>query len=978
MENEGDDPREDATNSRGEPDPIPLAVVGIGASAGGLAAIQRFLTGSSELGSMALVLLVHHDPHTQSQLPSILPRFTDLTVTEVHDREPLQAGHLYVCPSDKMVAIEQRELRLYDRTERHLHTVDPLFTSLAGSCATRCAAVVLSGSGSDGARGVVDVKESGGLVLVQDEATAEYPGMPAAARATRHADVILAPEKMPAVLSSYFNTARVLEESGERSGEDFSQQAADVFARVRRRTGHDFTAYKESTMRRRIERRMSLSQTKDFAAYSAYLHSHEDEVELLFRDLLIGVTSFFRDYEAFESLQEQLRTSLAQSSDGTFRAWLPGCSTGEEPYSVAITILECIEELGLEVSPQLFATDIDSTAIAVAREGIFSATAIAFIPEERLRRYFVPVGDSFRIRKAVRDCLVFSTQDVLRDPPFSRLDLLVCRNLLIYLKPEAQQQLIPLFHHTLRPGGCLMLGSSESLGRFNDLFSTIDSGSRIFQRREIPLAAYPTIAFPTGVHTPKASPLADAITDGGEASETVLEQQVQQALLSGFVPSAVVVNSRGDIVYVHGRTGRFLEPAPGPSRMNLLTMARAPIRLEVGKLLRQATNENRMQTLPPIPLRTNGELLSVKLVVQPLQTTCPDSRFLVVFQDAAMVEPRKSSGEPRANGSTELEDLRGELRRVSEAHQATVEELESSNEELQSANEELQSANEELQSTNEELVSSKEELQSMNEELATVNSELRAKVNDLARVRDDMTNLLHSTHIATLFLDQELCIRRFTPEAKELINLLPTDEGRPLDHFSCHFDIGLLLRAAKDVLRSLQAHEEEIQTSDEGKWHLMRVLPYRTIENVIDGVVVTFTDVTAQRDIEVARDREQAFALAVFDTVREPLLVLDRALVVRKANRSYCDFFQTTQSDTAGRGLFELADRAWEGHKLEEALTEVSESDSTVEALAIERNFPGIGRRRLLLNARRVRTDDELILLAMLEQPWDGDDASDP
>ena len=656
-----------------------------------------------------------------------------------------------------------------------------------------------------------------------------------------------------------------------------------VLILLRAQTGHDFSQYKKNTVRRRVERRMANHQIERLDGYVSYLQKNPVEAEALFRDLLIGVTNFFRDPEAFAALEAQVIPRLCDDkpAGALMRVWVPGCSTGEEAYSIAILLQERLDVLKQSLKVQVFATDVDSHAIEQARAGVYSASIAADVSPERLARFFAqePGGGVYRIHKGIRDMLVFSEQDVIKDPPFSKLDLISCRNLLIYMSGELQSRLVPLFHYALNPSGFLFLGTSESVGEFADLFATVDRKSKVYQRKE----------GIHGAHRPTMRKILPAMTEVGAApqpsgkapdrSNLPLRELTERALLQQYAPVGALINEHGDILYLHGRTGLYLEPAPGESSMNILKMAREGLRRDLTTALHQAVAHKEPVHRTGLQVKTNGDHASVNLTVRPVaggpDAAAEPNLFLVILEEvptshhkrpekAAAVDSVKGAGKSATNADARIAALKRELRAKEEYLQTTNEELETSNEELKSSNEEMQSVNEELQSTNEELETSKEELQSVNEELATVNAELQQKVSDLSRANNDMNNLLASTDIGTIFVDHQLCIQRFTPTATEVINLIRTDVGRPVGHIVSNL-VGYdrMVEDVQTVLDTLTPKEVEVQTKA-GTWYLLRIRPYRTLENVIEGAVITFTEITEMKKAQAAlRETEALCRLAV-------------------------------------------------------------------------------------------------------------------
>jgi two-component system CheB/CheR fusion protein len=861
-------------------------VVGIGASAGGLAAFEAFFSGmpvGADPG-MAFVLVQHLAPDHKSILSDLVKRYTSIQVFEVEDGMRVQVNCAYIIPPNRDMALLDGTLQLLEPTAPRGQRlpIDFFFRSLAQDQHERAICIVLSGTGSDGTLGARAVKGEGGMVMAQNPESTEYDGMPRSVIGTGVVDYVLPPAEMPQQLMAY--GARAFGKA-PRQGPSSDQRHEDdlkkLFILLRAQTGHDFSQYKRNTVVRRVDRRMAVHQVERLSDYVRYLQQTPSELDALFRDLLIGVTSFFRDPKAFAALQALVIPLLlaGKPPGATIRAWVPGCSTGEEAYSIAILLLEQIESLKKGHTLQIFATDIDRHAIEQARSGVFPASISADVSAERLARYFTrdPDGSACRIKKHVRDALVFSEQDVVRDPPFSKLDLISCRNLLIYMGPELQQKLIPLFHYALSPGGALMLGTSETVGAFMDLFSPLDVKQKLYQRTETAFDARRAAdgAPLSGLLAGRA--MARPVREAAGERKAAVRDLAERALLTRYAPSGALVDEHGDILYLHGRTGQYLEPAPGESGMNILTMAREGLRRTLSVALQEAAASRETMRHPAVRVRTNGDFVQIDLAVQPVPTgrgAFPDrSLFLVTFEEssppaAAAPVPAGSvastHAEPVAEGDARVAALMNELRTKEEHLQTSNEELETSNEELKSSNEEMQSVNEELQSTNEELETSKEELQSVNEELATVNVELQQKVTDLSRVNNDMNNLLAGTGVGTIFVDHRLHIQRFTPAVTQVINLIQTDVGRPVGHIVSNL-VGYdrLVQDIREVLDSLIPREVEVQTVA-GVWYLLRIRPYRTLENVIEGAVVTFVDITEMKAARAAlRDSTLQRRLAV-------------------------------------------------------------------------------------------------------------------
>ena len=862
-------------------------IVGIGASAGGLAAFEAFFSAmpTDSEPDMAFVLVQHLAPDHESMLTSLIQRYTSMHVFEVKDGMTVQPNCAYIIPPNRDMALLNGKLQLLEPSAPRGQRlpIDFFFRSLAQDQRERAICVVLSGTGSDGALGVRDVKGEGGMVMVQDPKSTEFDGMPLSAIATGLVDYQLPPAEMFGQLDAY-----VAHPFGKPHRPPTAATPGDenalrkIFILLRAHTGHDFSHYKPSTIHRRIERRLAVHQVDRIDAYVELLQQSPTEVGALFRDLLIGVTNFFRDPETFKAIEEQVIPKLfADKPPGAvIRVWSAGCSTGEEAYSIAILLQERLKALKQGHRVQAFATDLDSQAIATARAGLYPASIAADVSPERLARFFSTEdeGSAYRVCKSIRDMLVFSEQDVIKDPPFSKLDLISCRNLLIYMGADLQKKLILLFHYALKPGGMLFLGTSETVGEFAHLFSTIDRKSKLFMRRE---GSHVTQTGALGwIPPPVMAQEEIRARSAGTAmrlGRLPLRELTERALLQQISPAAALVDSQGDILYLHGRMGKYLEPVPGEAGINnILKMAREGLRFELTTALRNVAVTKKILRRSGLRVKTNGDITTVNLIIRPVTAgpaATPDAPlYLVLLEESPPLGAEQASRADRheradRHDMTEVENpdlddgpriaaLKKELRAKEEYLQAANEELETSNEELKSSNEEMQSINEELQSANEELETSREELQSVNEELATVNVELQAKVADLSRVNNDMNNLLAGTGIGTIFVDHRLRILRFTPTATRIVNLIPGDVGRPVGHIVSNLSgYDSLVADVNDVLETLVPRELQVQTID-GKWYTMRILPYRTLENTIEGAVITFVDITELKRAESAlRDR---------------------------------------------------------------------------------------------------------------------------
>ena len=842
------------------PAALSFAVVGIGASAGGLEALEQFLGRVPAGSGMAFVIVQHLDPTHKGIMPELLQRATGMKVLQVKDRTKVRPDHVYVIPPNKDMSILHGFLHLLEpAAPRGLRLpIDFFLRSLAQDQQEQSIGVILSGMGSDGTLGLRAIKEKAGVVLVQEPATAKFDGMPRSAIDAGLADIVAPVEELPGKILAYLQRTPLMART-EAALADKTQSAVEkAVILLRVHTGHDFSLYKSNTLYRRIERRMGIHQITKMPAYVRYLQENPQELELLFRELLIGVTSFFRDPAAWEQLREPaIPALLANRTPGhALRALVPGCATGEEAYSLAMVFKEAAESAKGNFALQIFATDLDRDAIDKARQGVFPHNITADVSPERLSRFFAKDEHGYRVRKEIREMVIFAPQNLIMDPTFTKLDILSCRNLLIYLAPEVQKKLMPLFHYSLSAGGILFLGSAETIGVATDLFAPVSGKFRLFRRAESSLRPEP-IEFP--------SSFSSAAPSGPEARPTAkpplsLQSLADQLVLQRYAPPAVLVNDKGDIFYVSGHTGKYLEPAAGKANWNLFAMAREGLRYELSGAFQKALRQKESVALHGLNVGTNGGEQGVDVTLQQLDEPGPlQGLVIIIFTDVAAPVTAKAAGRaPKPHARTgRMAELEQELMQVRAEGRATHEEMQTSQEEFRSANEELQSTNEELQSTNEELTTSKEEMQSMNEELQTLNTELQAKVDELSRVSNDMKNLLNSTDIATLFLDNRLNVRRFTPQATKIIKLIEADVGRPITDLASDLHYPDLAEDAREVLRTLAASEKPIGAGD-GRWFGVRIMPYHTLDDRIDGVVITFADITAAKTLETQLRAKQA------------------------------------------------------------------------------------------------------------------------
>ncbi len=845
-----------------------LPIVGIGASAGGVEALEQFFRAVPAENGMAFVVVTHLPPYRDSLLAEILGRATRMPVVNARDDQPVEAQHVYVLPPGAVLTINEGRLRLRHTgvAERERAPIDVFFTSLAEDQGEHAIGVVLSGGGSDGTLGLKALKENGGLTVAQGAnlTRPRFADMPSNAVAAGFVDLVLPVEEIPERIIAYVRNWAALD--AERSDEALSK----IYTLLRTRTGHDFSEYKDRTFHRRVQRRMQVVQTTKLEDYAARLQEDPDEVRALFRDLLIGVTDFFRDAEAFSALETQVVPKLfeGKGAGDEVRVWVAGCATGEEAYSIAILLREQVDILESPPKVQVFATDIDETAMTVARTARYPATLVNEVSPERLKRFFVQEGASYSVAKDLREMCIFSNHSLIRDPPFSRLDLISCRNLLIYLKPGLQGQVFPLFHFALRPGGYLFLGLSENIARYTDLFLPLDKTNRVFRRRD--LVARSPVPFRHFLpHTGRRG-TTSAIGDNQGLSRSDLLRKVANTIVEQFAPAYVIVDESGQALYFSAGTGKYLQAAAGPPNRDIIAMARPGLRPDLRALLHQAKQADRRVTRDRVAVQVNGGVQTISLAVEPIKEG-NETAYGIVFIDRGAIETEHEDANSETPESEDIavRQIERELNETKERLQSTIEELETANEEFRSSNEELLSVNEELQSANEELETSKEELQSVNEELQTVNNELRSKIDELDHANSDLTNLFQSTQIATVFLDRDLVIRNFTPAVTKLFSLIPGDRGRPLTDITSRIDYPELESDIKTVFTGEMIERPVRLASGQGHY-LARILPYRT-EDEIDGVLLTFVDVTK---IIAAEEQQKVLTAELSHRVKNTLAVV--------------------------------------------------------------------------------------------------------
>ena len=952
----------------------PFAVVGVGASAGGLEALSELLTALPEKTGMAVVVVQHLDPQHETLLSTLLSRVTRLPVVEVTDGLAVEPDHVYVIPRNTSMTIAGGLLKLTPRGESrgpHL-PIDLFLKSLAEDRQSAAVGVILSGTGTDGTLGMEEVKAAGGITIAQDEASAKYPGMPRSASGSGCVDLVLPPAQIALEL------ARISRHPYVAEGADGVAAAAvdgggdepafgKILGLLRSTFGVDFGGYRETTVRRRILRRMVLHTKGNLDEYLRHLETDRGEVEALYQDILINVTSFFREPETFEALKEVVFPGILKSKNATtpIRIWVPGCSTGQEAYSLVIALLEFLDGQPVRPPIQVFATDLSET-VSLARAGgrlprEHRGRGLARAAPPLLRQGAGVLPDRqvdprrLRLRPPERDVR----------PPFSHVDLVSCRNLLIYLTPALQKRVIPTFHYALNPGGFLLLGSAETVGTFDNLFAAADPKHRVYARKATGHATHPAFlpaeAATGGSADVKPLAPADAPADWQRTADALVIRE--------YVPPGVLVNDDFDVLQFRGRTADYLESPQGEPTRDVLKMARDGLFVELRDALIECRRGNAPVRRQGVRLRGEGAVRETDLRVLPVKPTGSDVRcFLVLFEKPGPVTagPAPPPTAAPAPDAGEVDRLRRELDGTRDYVQSVLEQQNAANEELRSANEEILSSNEELRSTNEELETAKEELQSVNEELTTVNEQLQNRNAELTRLGDDMTNLLGSANVPMIHVGVDLRVRKFTPAAGKVLKLVPGDVGSPVGEIESVINVPDLEELITEVIETVQPVEREVRGRD-GHAYLLGVRPYRTADNRIDGAVVVLTDVDEADRARVQLRKAGEFARSIVDTVRDPLLILDSDLLVKSANASFYRTFLVNPADTEGRCLFELGDGQWDIPALRKLLERILPDNRTIEEYEIGHDFPGIGSWVMLLNARPVvprEGTSPLILLA--------------
>ena len=961
--------RSEKLNRETPPHEASFPIIGMGGASGSISAYQKFFTHMPARSGMAFVVIVHQDNTEAEDYPKLLKQSTSMPVLIADDGMQVRENHVYIIPPGTDMGIHNGHLLLFNPSRQkgaHM-SIDYFMQSLAEDQWSMAVAIIFSGLGADGETGLRMIKEKLGMAMVQDPETAEFPSMPSAAIKTNMADYILPPEEMPLKLIQYLNhPALAAEENSELSSPVANKvYIQKILMLLRSQTGHDFSLYKKNTISRRIERRIAFHQLPDYESYVNYLRENPAEIDILFNELLIGVTKFFRDRHAFDSLKEHINRLLSQKGpEEPIRIWIAGCSTGEEAYSVAIIVTEFLDDLKSKRKPkaQIFATDLDPNAIDHARAGFYFSNITAELSPQQLERFFIKKPNGYTVKKEIREMIVFAQHNLIKDAPFTRLDLLCCRNVMIYLTTDLQKKIIPVFHYSLQPNGLLFLGPAESVGTFNDIFNSLDSKWKIFERKEGVSALGKILDFP--FHIANQDKLGKPDGAAKTIAKNPMAENFNKVLLENYTPASLLLNEKGEILYINGKTNRFIQLNPGEAVMNIHRMVREELKYVLGNAIHLCLMNHTRVEISDIKIRENNRSYLMGFSVDYLSEPALQGLLLVSFYDKGPV--RKSfSRKSKSTGNISegaVEELEKELTYTKQQLHTTIEQMETSLEELKSTNEELQSTNEELQSTNEEALTTKEEMQSLNEELMTINLQYQNKAEELTQLNNDMKNLLDNTEIGTIFLDNQLNILRFTPQVTRLFNVIGSDIGRSITHIVSNFEYPSIEITIKEVIESLAGKELEIKTKN-GDWYNLRIMPYRTMDNFINGAVLTFTKITPMKSMNARITGLLQYGQLTADLHPEATVVLDADRKVLVCNEKFQAMFKMKEYEIRELSFTEIVVNKWQMDLLSDRLSDPSPSS---EEIYVQHHFNGIGTKHLKIKIERIMekgTESTLIMV---------------
>ncbi|RZK25358.1 MAG: PAS domain-containing protein [Flavobacterium sp.] len=946
-------------------------IIGLGGSAGSFYSFEKFFGQMPVDSGFAFVVIMHLDSTVNVNIVSILQQYTTMPVIEVKDGCELFPNHVFVIPSNTDMAVHDGHLLLFNTDKRRKinMAIDYFLQSLANDQWNKAVAIIFSGMGTDGETGVRMIKEKLGMAMVQDPDTAEYPSMPTAAIKTGLIDYILPPEQMPKKLVQYLNHPALQQNSldNELTETNNSIQLRKILVLLRSHTGHDFTLYKRNTISRRVERRIAFHQLTDYTSYLNYIEENPFELDTLFKELLIGVTKFFRDHKAFEALKTHLYTRLSQKNiDEPVRVWIAGCSTGEEAYSIAMYLMEYLDTLPITKRPviQLFATDLDARAIEDARTGFYFSNIVSEVSPSRITRFFVKKNNGYVVKKELRELVVFARHNLIKDAPFTRLDLLCCRNVLIYFSTDLQKKLLPVFHYSLNTKGLLFLGPAESVGGYSEAFSQINPKWKIFDKLDGTSTLTKMIDFPFNVNSQTPSNLKE--TSQYSMSKSKLADNFHKLLLDQYTPASLLVNEKGDILYINGDMANYLQFNSGEAVMNVHKMAREELRYPLSNAIHQVFSQKKNLDFAEFKIKVGRKVHVVAFSLDYVKSGQLQGLLLITFRDNGEIKKVNKKLIPFSDSQdrTAYFDLEKELVYTKQQLHTTIEQMETSLEELKSTNEELQSTNEELQSTNEESLTTKEEMQSLNEELMTINLQYHTKAEELTRLNNDMKNLLDNTEIGTIFLDNQLNILRYTPQVTKLFNIIPSDVGRSITHVVSNFDYPATELAISKVIESLIGKELEVKTK-KNDWYNLRIMPYRTLDNFINGAVLTFTKITPLKSLENKLAALTKYSQEVVNSLDSAAVLLDKDKKVLVVNPAFLTLFKLTENEIKEQFFMEFVMNRWKIKKLENLFT------SAEDEMYIEHDFQDIGLLRLKVSihyASQSKTDEQAAITVTFKE----------
>ncbi|TDQ11815.1 CheR family methyltransferase [Pedobacter metabolipauper] len=925
-------------------------IIAMGGSAGSFGAFEKFFLHMPANSGFAFVIIMHLDPTHNMDVSGLLQSSTSMPIIEAKDGMVIAPDHVYVIPPNRDMGIHNGKLLLFNasRAKGAHMSIDYFLQSLAEDQWNYAVGIIFSGMGADGETGVRMVKEKLGLAIVQSPETAEYSSMPLTSIKTGMVDYVLAPEEMPAKLMQYLNHPAIREAETEEMvlERNNSTHLQKILMLLRSQTGHDFTLYKKNTINRRVERRIAFHQLPDYVHYVNYLRENPHEIDILFNELLIGVTKFFRDREAFDLLKDQLYSKLIKKGiDEPIRIWIAGCSTGEEAYSIAIIISEYLATLAMKQVPkvQIFATDLDPNAIEHARVGFYFANIVSEVSLERLDKFFLKRNNGYIVKKEIREMIVFAQHNLIKDAPFTRLDLLCCRNVMIYLTADLQKKLLPVFHYSLVNQGFLFLGPAESVGVYNEAFTVIDSKWKIYRRKEGIAGVGKMIDFPFNITNPFNKTVKEIPVK--QLAKSYLTEYFHKILLENYTPASLLINEKGEILYINGKMDRYLQLHSGEAVMNVHKMAREELKYAIGNAIYQAAIQKRTIEFNDLKINENGKISLIDFSVEYLNDIQLQGLFILSFKDKGLMKKRAgSAGKIKSTQVGAVDELEKELSYTKQQLNTTIEQMETSLEELKSTNEELQSTNEELQSTNEEALTTKEEMQSLNEELMTINLQYQNKAEELTRLNNDMKNLLDNTEIGTIFLDNELNILRFTPQVTRLFNVIPSDIGRSITHIVSNFDYPSIENAILEVIENLNGKELEIKTRKHD-WYNLRIMPYRTLDNFINGAVLTFTKITPVKALENKLSTMMVYTQNHVNSLADAAVLLDYDRKVLVVNELFLKMFNFREFEIKEQFFMEVVHNKWNTTKLD-ALLHVN---SELTELYLQHEFPGMGIKKMIV-----------------------------